>query len=60
MKKYTAEGALLLATTIWGATFVIIKSALSDISPMLFVSIRFSFAALILLPFVIRVLKKYR
>ena len=58
MKKFTAEGALLLATIIWGATFVIIKSALSDISPMLFVSIRFSLAAFLLLPFVIKLLKK--
>jgi len=58
MKKFTAEGALLLATTIWGATFVIVKSALSDISPMLFVSIRFSFAALVLLPFIFKILKK--
>jgi drug/metabolite transporter (DMT)-like permease len=57
MKKFTAEGALLLATIIWGATFVIIKTALKDISPMLFVSFRFSFAALILLPFIIRILK---
>ena len=58
MKKFTAEGALLLATTIWGATFVIIKSALSDISPMLFVSIRFSFAALVLIPFIFKILKR--
>jgi drug/metabolite transporter (DMT)-like permease len=59
MKKFTAEGALLLATTIWGATFVIVKTALKDISPMLFVSFRFSFAALILLPFIIKTLKKF-
>ena len=58
MKKFKAEGALLLATTIWGATFVIIKSALNDISPLLFVSIRFSFAALVLLPFILKTLKK--
>ena len=58
MKKFTAEGALLLATTIWGATFVIIKIALNDISPMLFVSLRFSFAALVIFPFIAKSLKK--
>ena len=51
MRKYIGESALLINTLIWGATFVIIKSALSDISPMMFVGIRFSFAALVLLPF---------
>jgi drug/metabolite transporter (DMT)-like permease len=58
MKRFTAEGALLLATTIWGATFVIVKIALNDVSPMLFVALRFSFAALVLLPFIIKSLKR--
>ena len=58
MKRFTAEGALLLATTIWGATFVIVKLALNDSSPMLFVALRFTFAALVLLPFIIKVLKR--
>lgn len=51
LKKYTAEGALALITIFWGVTFAIIKLALDDISPMFFISIRFSLAALILLPF---------
>jgi drug/metabolite transporter (DMT)-like permease len=49
-KKYLAEGILLLTTFIWGGTFVIIKKALPDISPMLFVTIRFLLATLILFP----------
>jgi drug/metabolite transporter (DMT)-like permease len=52
MKKYFSEGLLLLVTLIWGGTFVIIKIALRDVSPLVFVSIRFSIAAIILLPFV--------
>jgi drug/metabolite transporter (DMT)-like permease len=40
MKRFSAEGILFLITLIWGATFVIIKSALQDISPMLFISFR--------------------
>lgn len=52
MKKYTGEAALFTITIFWGVTFAIIKLALYDISPMLFTAIRFTFAALLLLPFV--------
>ncbi|MBS4034080.1 MAG: DMT family transporter, partial [Ignavibacterium sp.] len=45
------EGALLLNALIWGGTFVIVKSALTDSSPMMFVAVRFTIATLILLPF---------
>jgi len=44
-----AEAALLFNTVIWGSTFVLVKSALADISPMLFLAFRFSLAALALL-----------
>lgn len=57
MKKYLGEGALLLNTIIWGGTFVIIKSALNDVSPMLFLGIRFLIAAIIFLPFVPKIFK---
>ncbi len=52
MKKYVGEGALLLNTIIWGATFALIKGALDDSSPMMFVALRFGLAALILFPFI--------
>jgi len=58
MKKYTAEGVLLFITLIWGATFVIIKIALEDISPMLFVTIRFLLSSLILFPFLKKIFKE--
>ena len=51
-KQIIAEGALFSNTLIWGGTFVMIKSALAFISPMMFVSIRFLAASLLLLPFV--------
>ncbi len=51
MKKFIGEIALFSITAFWGVTFPIIKLALSDISPMIFIAIRFSFAALLLLPF---------
>ncbi len=57
-KKYLGEGVLLFNTVIWGATFVIIKMALSDISPMMFVATRFTIAAVLLFPFMVKSLKK--
>ena len=48
----------MLVTLIWGATFVIIKIALKDVSPVLFVTIRFSIATILLLPFMIKKLKQ--
>lgn len=47
-KRGRAELALLGVTIIWGATFVVVKAALTDISPLLFLAIRFTFAALVL------------
>lgn len=52
--KGRAEWYLFATTFIWGGTFVIIKKGLADISPLLMVSIRFSLATLVLLPFCIR------
>ncbi|WKZ68687.1 MAG: DMT family transporter [Melioribacteraceae bacterium] len=51
-RKYLAEGALLLATLIWGGTFVIVKESLNDSSPMLFITLRFALASILLLPFI--------
>ncbi len=58
MKKYTGEIALLFNTLIWGGTFALIKNAFYDISPLLFLGLRFGIAALIFLPFVYSSLKK--
>ena len=58
MKKYTGEIALLFNTLIWGGTFALIKNTFSDISPSLFLGLRFTIAALIFLPFVYASLKK--
>ena len=49
--KAFAQAGLFLNTLIWGATFTIIKKALDDVSRMMFVSTRFLFASLIMLPF---------
>lgn len=57
MKKYYGEAALLLITVIWGGTFALIKNALNDISPSLFLAIRFGVASIILFPFLYSQLK---
>jgi drug/metabolite transporter (DMT)-like permease len=44
-----AEAALVLNTIIWGATFVLVKQALRDVSPVLFLALRFSLATVALL-----------
>ena len=43
-----ADAALLFNTVVWGATFVLVKAALADVSPILFLALRFSLAALLL------------
>jgi drug/metabolite transporter (DMT)-like permease len=43
-----AEAALVLNTLIWGSTFVVVKQALEDVSPLLFLALRFTLAALAL------------
>ncbi len=58
MKKYTGEIALLFNTLVWGGTFALIKNAFTDTSPLLFLGLRFSIAAIIFLPFVYASLKK--
>ncbi len=59
MKKNTAEAILLFITLIWGATFVIIKVALNDVSPLAFVAARFVIAAVILFPFYLRIRDRF-
>jgi len=57
MKKYIGETALFSMTIIWGATFALMKDAFSDISPTLFVGIRFTLATLLIIPFTFNRLK---
>jgi drug/metabolite transporter (DMT)-like permease len=43
-RRRAAEAGLLLNVIIWGATFVLVKNTLSDVSPILFVALRFTLA----------------
>lgn len=47
-KRGRAEVALFAVTAMWGTTFVVIKAALADISPFLFLAGRFTVAAIVL------------
>ena len=51
--RVAADAALLLATAVWGTSFVIVREALAEVSPLAFVALRFSVAALLLGPFVV-------
>jgi drug/metabolite transporter (DMT)-like permease len=42
------DGSLVVMTLIWGATFILVKRALADASTLLFLTIRFGSAALVL------------
>ena len=48
MNRGKAELALGVNVVVWGATFVLIKNALREISPVLFLAMRFSLATLAL------------
>jgi drug/metabolite transporter (DMT)-like permease len=48
VKTWKADLALVGNTIIWGATFVLVKDALADVSPMLFLALRFALAAVVL------------
>jgi len=49
VNRRKADLALAGNTVIWGATFVLVKSALADISPLVFLALRFGLAAIALL-----------
>jgi len=46
-----ANGALLLVSFIWGASFPVMKLGLDEASPLLFLTLRFTLAALLSVPF---------
>jgi len=51
--QLTADASLLLVTAIWGATFVMVQDAVTGFPVFAFLALRFSLAALVLLPFCI-------
>jgi drug/metabolite transporter (DMT)-like permease len=47
-QRTKAEALLVLVTFIWGSTFVIVKGALLNASPLVFLAVRFTFAGILL------------
>lgn len=47
-KRTEAELSMLLVAVVWGSTFVMVKNALAEIGPFLFLGIRFIMAFLVL------------
>ncbi len=45
-----ATAALLLASAVWGWTFVLVKDALQEVGPLWFLALRFTLATLLALP----------
>ena len=52
MNRLQANALLLLAGAIWGMGFVAQASAMDDIGPFLFITLRFAVACVVILPFV--------
>lgn len=48
-RRLKADLALVVVTFIWGSTFVVIKGALADASPLVFILLRFAIATPLLL-----------
>ena len=48
MRTWKADLALLGNTVIWGVTFVLVKDALHDVSPLVYLALRFTLAAIFL------------
>lgn len=55
--KWQADIALAAVALVWGSTFVVVKGALSEISTMYFLALRFGFASLCMLPMLWPVLR---
>lgn len=51
MKRHTAEILLLVITILWGGTFAVVKTAVADVDPSMFVLLRFSIALVVSVAF---------
>lgn len=52
MTRRGADLLLLTAAVVWGVSFVVVKEALNDASPLLFLALRFAIATIALTPFI--------
>lgn len=52
MRIRRSDLLLIAAAAVWGVSFVVVKDALSDASPLLLLGMRFAIATLVLTPFI--------
>ena len=52
MRVRRSDLLLVAAAAVWGVSFVIVKDALTDASPLLLLGVRFTIATLVLAPFI--------
>lgn len=52
-RAWASDSVLLLATVVWGSTFVVVHEALREWPPFLFLALRFTIGAGVLAPFVL-------
>ena len=55
MKRYRAEGALVIAAFFFGDTFPLVRNALEDVTPFAYLLLRFGIAVVVLIPFAIAI-----
>ncbi|MHA1974339.1 MAG: DMT family transporter [Candidatus Hodarchaeales archaeon] len=58
-KTIVAELLLVLITLFWGSTFFLVKSSIVIIPVFAFLTVRFTLATLIVLPFILKMKKKF-
>jgi drug/metabolite transporter (DMT)-like permease len=58
LKRYTPEGALVLAALFFGVTFPLVHDALADIDPFAYLVLRFVIAVAALAPFAVMIARR--
>ena len=59
MKRWQVDGTLLLVVMLWGSTFFVVHDATKLWNPVAFVALRFGLAALALLPWGLRSVRRW-
>ena len=60
MRRFAAEGALVLAAFFFGVTFPLVHDALGDIEPFAYLVLRFAIAVVVIAPFAIVIGRRRR
>jgi drug/metabolite transporter (DMT)-like permease len=59
VRRFAAEGALVLAAFFFGVTFPLVHDALGDIEPFAYLVLRFTIAVVVLAPFAIAIGRRH-